>query len=86
MIPGLELVPHKDPGACCGAAGIYNITHPEMSQAVLSPKLEALKAADPDVILTGNPGCLMQIRSGAAKQGLRAEVLHPIELLERAYS
>jgi glycolate oxidase iron-sulfur subunit len=85
QIPGLELVAHEDAAACCGAAGIYNLTHPEMSQAVLERKLRSLAAADPDLIATGNPGCLMQLRSGAARAGLRAEVRHPIELLARAY-
>jgi glycolate oxidase iron-sulfur subunit len=85
QIPGLELAAHEDPAACCGAAGIYNLTHPEMSQAVLERKLRSLAAADPDLIATGNPGCLMQLRSGAARAGLRAEVVHPIELLARAY-
>jgi glycolate oxidase iron-sulfur subunit len=80
-IPGLELVDHDDPTGCCGAAGIYNITHPEMSRAVLDRKLDALAAAAPEVIATGNPGCLMQLRAGAAARGLAAEVLHPIQLL-----
>lgn len=84
-IPGLRLVDHDDPTSCCGAAGIYNLTHPEMSEAVLARKLRALAAADPDLIATGNPGCLMQLRSGAARAGLRAQVVHPIELLARAY-
>jgi len=84
-IPGLELLHHDDPGACCGAAGIYNLTHPAMSRAVLARKLDALAAADPDAIATGNPGCLMQIGSGARERGLRARVLHPVELLDEAY-
>jgi glycolate oxidase iron-sulfur subunit len=85
-IPGLELVPHADPGACCGAAGTYNLTQPEMSRAVLERKLDSLAAADPDLVVTGNPGCLMQLRAGLASRGLRAEVVHPIDLLDRAYS
>jgi len=85
QIPGLTLVPHADPGACCGAAGIYNLTHPEMSQAVLARKLDALGAASPDLIASGNPGCLMQLRRGVAAAGLRARVVHPIELLDEAY-
>ena len=85
QIPGLALIPHDDPTSCCGAAGIYNLTHRAMSQAVLARKLSALAAADPDLIATGNPGCLMQLRSGAARAGLRAEVVHPVELLARAY-
>jgi glycolate oxidase iron-sulfur subunit len=85
-IPGLSLVAHDDPTGCCGAAGIYNLTHREMSEAVLERKLRALAAAAPEVIATGNPGCLMQIRSGAARWGLRARVAHPIELLDEAYA
>lgn len=85
QVRGLELVEHADASACCGAAGIYNLTHPEMSEAVLSRKMRALAAADPDWIATGNPGCLMQIGQGAAARGLRARVLHPVELLDRAY-
>jgi glycolate oxidase iron-sulfur subunit len=85
-IPGLELVAHQDPGACCGAAGTYNLTHPSMSQAVLARKIAALSEADPDVVSTGNPGCLMQLRAGGSRAGLRAEVLHPVELLDRAHA
>jgi glycolate oxidase iron-sulfur subunit len=84
-IPGLTLVPHDDPSGCCGAAGIYNLTHPEMSRAVLGNKMDALAAVDPDFIASGNPGCLMQLRTGSQVAGLRAEVLHPVELLDRAY-
>ena len=83
-IPGLRMVPHADPGACCGAAGIYNLTHPEMSQAVLARKLDSLEAADPDYIATGNPGCIMQLEAGARARGMRAQVVHPIELVARA--
>jgi glycolate oxidase iron-sulfur subunit len=81
QVPGLRLVPHDDPASCCGAAGIYNLTHPEASQAVLAPKLDALAAADPDWIATGNPGCLMQLAAGARARRLRARVVHPVELL-----
>jgi glycolate oxidase iron-sulfur subunit len=83
-IPGLELVPHADPGACCGAAGTYNLTQPEMSAAVLARKIDSLAAADPDLVVSGNPGCLMQLRAGLARRGLRAEALHPLDLLDRA--
>jgi len=83
-IPGLELVAHEDPGACCGAAGIYNLTHPAMANAVLERKLRALAAADPDWIASGNPGCMMQLAAGVRRAGLRARVVHPIELLDAA--
>jgi Fe-S oxidoreductase len=85
QIPGLVLATHDDPAGCCGAAGIYNLTHAEMSQAVLARKLDSLAAADPDVIATGNPGCLMQLRAGVRGRGLRARIVHPIELLDEAY-
>jgi glycolate oxidase iron-sulfur subunit len=83
-IPGLELVSHDDPASCCGAAGTYNLTHPAMSRAVLERKMRSLAAADPDVIASGNPGCLMQLRAGVRAAGLRARVLHPVELLDAA--
>jgi glycolate oxidase iron-sulfur subunit len=84
QIPGLELVAHRNPEACCGAAGIYNLTHPEMSAAVLSPKLDALIEAEPEIVATANPGCAMQLDAGLAARGFSVEVVHPIELLERA--
>jgi glycolate oxidase iron-sulfur subunit len=57
-----------------------------MSRAVLERKLDSLAAADPDLVVTGNPGCLMQLRAGFAARGMRAEAIHPIDLLDRAYS
>ncbi len=84
QIPGLDLVPHDDPTSCCGAAGTYGLTHPEMSGAVLARKLRALAAADPDVIASGNPGCMLQLASGIARAGMRQRVVHPIELLDEA--
>jgi glycolate oxidase iron-sulfur subunit len=86
QIPGVTLISHDDPTSCCGAAGIYNLTHREMSRAVLARKMKALASADPDWIASGNPGCLMQLRGGAEASGLRARVIHPIELLDRSYS
>jgi glycolate oxidase iron-sulfur subunit len=61
---------------CCGAAGIYNLDHPELSGRILDEKLDALERSGASVLLTGNPGCLMQWRAGVAKRGLRVEVLH----------
>jgi len=81
-IPGLELVAHRNPEACCGAAGIYNLTHPQMSQQVLAPKLDALIEAAPEVVATANPGCAMQLAGGLAARGQGVAVVHPIELLE----
>jgi glycolate oxidase iron-sulfur subunit len=85
QVPGLELVAHANPTRCCGAAGTYNLTHPDMARTVLADKMDALEAAHPDVIATGNPGCLMQIGGGVRERDLRARVQHPIELLDAAY-
>lgn len=85
QIPGLELAAVADADFCCGAAGIYNITHQDMSRRILERKMEHLAAAEPDVIATGNPGCMMQLRTGTRLAGLNAPVVHPIELLAAAY-
>jgi glycolate oxidase iron-sulfur subunit len=85
QIPGVTLVPFKEADWCCGSAGTYNLTQPEMSRRLLERKMQHIAAVDPDVIATGNPGCLLQLGCGVKRAGLRAEVLHPIELLDRAY-
>ncbi len=83
-IPELTLVAHRNPEACCGAAGIYNLTQPAMSKRVLSPKVDALVEANPEIVATANPGCAMQLSAGLAERGLDVPVVHPIELLEQA--
>ena len=84
-VPGLELVDVKEADWCCGSAGIYNLLHPELSRQILARKMQHLAAAAPDVIATGNPGCLLQIGAGAKQYGLTAPVVHPIQLLHWAY-
>jgi glycolate oxidase iron-sulfur subunit len=84
-IPLLELVPFTGAADCCGSAGLFTLFQPEMSRAVLAAKIEHLGAAAPQVVATGNPGCLMQIGAGLAAAGLRAVVLHPVELLDESY-
>jgi glycolate oxidase iron-sulfur subunit len=85
QIPGVALVPFKEADWCCGSAGTYNLMQPAMSRRLLDRKLQHIAAVDPDVIATGNPGCLLQLGWGVKRAGLRAAVLHPIELLDRAY-
>jgi glycolate oxidase iron-sulfur subunit len=75
----------SDADFCCGAAGIYNITHHELSMRILARKMEHLTAANPDVIATGNPGCMMHLRSGVKQAHLDIAVVHPIELLDASY-
>lgn len=84
-IPGLTLVPVASAEQCCGSAGLYSLTEPEMSRAVLDTKIANLRAAAPDVVATGNPGCLMQIGAGLRAAGSATAVQHPVELLDAAY-
>jgi glycolate oxidase iron-sulfur subunit len=84
-LPGVEMVEGPDTPWCCGSAGIYNLTHPELSREMLDRKMKTIIPLDPDVITSGNPGCMMQLRLGVARWGLRAEVRHPVELLARGY-
>jgi glycolate oxidase iron-sulfur subunit len=57
-----------------------------MSRAVLAPKLAELRAAAPQFVATGNPGCIMQIGAGLAAAGLAIAALHPVELLDKSYA
>ena len=84
-IPGLQLVPMNEPEICCGAAGSYNLTEPEMSDRLQARKIENLLAANPQVIVSGNVGCSMQIQSGLRKAGRPIPVVHPMELLDLSY-
>jgi glycolate oxidase iron-sulfur subunit len=84
-IPGVELVELAEAAWCCGSAGIYNITQPEMSRTLLERKMKHIAATGASVVATGNPGCIGQIRYGAQQFGLDIKVVHPVTLLARAY-
>ena len=84
-IPLLELVPVPGAAECCGSAGLFSVLEPEMSRAVLAVKIERLRAAAPQLVATGNPGCQMQIGAGLRAAGSAVAVRHPVELLDEAY-
>ena len=83
-IPGVEFVelPYSD--ICCGSAGIYNVTQTQASLDLLAEKMEYAKKTGAQVIATANPGCVLQMRAGVEMQGTGQEVLHVVEVLERA--
>ena len=83
---GVELVPLTDSDQCCGSAGIYNLIEPDVSNAVLAPKMANVRATGAPVVATGNPGCLMQIGAGLRRSGIDAEARHPVELLDESYA
>jgi glycolate oxidase iron-sulfur subunit len=84
-IPVLRLVSTPDAAQCCGSAGVFSLTQPEMAQAVLGPKLRSLELAAPEIVATGNPGCLMQLGAGLRAAGIAASARHPVELLDDSY-
>lgn len=83
---GLEIVEMQHPDYCCGSAGTYNVTQNELAMQILEDKMEDLAATAADTIGTANVGCMLQLRAGVARRKLKMDVLHVIELLDRAYS
>ncbi|MGE3171420.1 MAG: (Fe-S)-binding protein [Planctomycetota bacterium] len=81
QVPGLELVRHARPEDCCGSAGIYNLLQPGLAGQIGRRKAESLLAADPELVVTGNPGCMMQIAASLRASGSSTPVVHPVELL-----
>jgi glycolate oxidase iron-sulfur subunit len=87
-VPGLRLRVLPGSDRCCGSAGIYSVLRPAMARAVLDSKIASVAEARPrpDLIVTGNPGCLMQIGAGLRAAGLAIGVAHPVELLDLSYA
>ena len=83
-IPGLKLVPLPDSDMCCGAAGTYNLTQPDMSSKLAARKLANIESTGAQICVTGNVGCAMQIQSEADARGQALRVVHPVELLHEA--
>lgn len=83
-IPGLQLVEMAMADYCCGSAGSYNVTETETSLALLAEKMKHARATNAPIIVTANPGCLLQMRAGAEIHSTGQEVVHVMELLDRA--
>jgi glycolate oxidase iron-sulfur subunit len=83
-IPGVEMIQMPNEDTCCGSAGIYNITNPEMADAVLKSKMENVPE-DVEMISMGNPGCMMQMALGVQKYGRNQKIVHTVQLLDWAY-
>jgi glycolate oxidase iron-sulfur subunit len=84
-IPGVDVVDVPNGDVCCGAAGLYNVLQPELSAELRRRKAEAIASLDASVVASANPGCTMQLAAGLRELGSGAEVVHPVELLDRAY-
>lgn len=83
-IPGVEMVELPEADRCCGSAGIYNLTNPEMAGKLLDHKMNNLPK-DVEMISMGNPGCMMQIAVGVLRHGRNQRVVHTMQLLDWAY-
>ena len=84
-IPGLEVVPLEEADWCCGSAGTYNVTQPDLARAILDRKIANVLRTGAKTVVTANPGCLMQIESGLRRAGSDVRVVHLIDLLDEAY-
>jgi glycolate oxidase iron-sulfur subunit len=84
-IPGLQMVELPESDWCCGSAGTYNLTEPEMARRLLDRKVNNIQVTEADLVVTGNPGCLMQIRAGLQQRGLPIKAVHTVDLLAEAY-
>ena len=84
-IPGLKLVELPESTWCCGSAGIYNLTQPEMAGQLLDRKMNHVISTGATVVATGNPGCLLQLVTGCKQRGVDLRIVHPVTLLAEAY-
>jgi glycolate oxidase iron-sulfur subunit len=83
-VPGLELKEMPDSDRCCGSAGIYNISHPDIAEPLLARKVADVPE-DVEVLVTANPGCHLQLARGLKEAGREVRVMHVMEVLDAAY-
>ena len=84
-VPGAEVQVVEGAEECCGGAGIYGITHPELGGLIGADKVTAVRACSADAVATPNPGCMMQIGAGLRIEASSEGVIHPVELLDESY-
>ena len=85
LISGLRFIEMDESAVCCGSAGIYNLTEPEMAARLQRRKVAAIARTGATIVVTANPGCAMQVTAGLREAGYRATVKHLVELLDEAY-
>jgi glycolate dehydrogenase iron-sulfur subunit len=84
-IPGLEYRQLEGMQDCCGGAGVYNLSEPEMSESLLADKIGKAQATEAEILVTANPGCHMQLGAGARMFNADCRVAHVVELLDESY-
>lgn len=83
-IQSIQVVEMQDPSACCGSAGIYNITHPTMANKRLQRKMETIEATGASMVVTNGPGCLLQLRAAVQDRKTDVQITHISQLIEEA--
>jgi glycolate oxidase iron-sulfur subunit len=81
-IPQLDLLEIPEAAICCGSAGIYNLVQPEAASELGDRKAGHIAALDADMVVSANPGCLLQLQSALARAGQKLPVRHFVELLD----
>jgi glycolate oxidase iron-sulfur subunit len=84
-IPGLVLKEMPESSLCCGSAGIYNVTEPEMAARLGNRKLDNAESTHAQILVTANPGCQLQLAGGLRRRGSSMQVRHIVELLDQSY-
>ena len=84
-VPGVEIVPLAGAGECCGGAGIYGLTHQQLGGWIGGDKVRSVIDSGAAALVTGNPGCMMQIGAGLRLAGRATPVLHVVEVLDESY-
>jgi glycolate oxidase iron-sulfur subunit len=84
-VPGLTFREMPLSDVCCGSAGIYNVVHSDMAMEILEKKMESVNSTGAEVVVTANPGCILQLRAGCSLYGHGQRVAHVIEILDEAY-
>lgn len=84
LVPGLDYRELEAADACCGSAGTYNIERPEMSDRILGRKLDTIRVSGAELLVTGNPGCLLQLKKGLADHLPDVKIMHLTEVLARS--
>jgi len=82
-VQGINLIPLEDSTKCCGSAGIYNLVHTDTSLKLLEEKIKNIGNTKAEVVLTGNPGCMLQIRYGVKKFNINVKAEHSVTYLNR---
>ena len=78
----MELIDIPDADQCCGSAGVYNLLEPESAQLIGKRKADSIRSVNPEILVSANPGCTLQIQSQLGATGAGIRTAHPIELLD----